>query len=65
MKNYDNRKVISIITLVSAVAFYVAFAIIDGAVICVDSPGYIEMSISREPLYPLYLAFFRLYRFQN
>ena len=60
MKNLDNRKVISIITLLSAVAFYVAFAIIDGAVICVDSPGYIEMSISREPLYPLYLAFFRL-----
>lgn len=60
MKNYDNKKVISIITFVSAVAFYVAFAIIDGAVICVDSPGYIEMSISREPLYPSYLAFFRL-----
>lgn len=59
MKNFDNRKVISLISLISAVAFYVAFAIIDGAVICVDSPGYIEMSISREPLYPLYLAFFR------
>ena len=39
--------------------FYLFFAFYDGAVICVDSPGYISMRLSREPFYPLLLAFFR------
>ncbi len=46
--------------LIISLAFYLFFAFFDGAVICVDSPGYIEMNISREPFYPLFLAFFRL-----
>ena len=41
--------------------FYLFFAFYDGAVICVDSPGYINMSFSREPFYPLLLAFFRFF----
>ncbi len=55
----SHGRFISILTFLLSMGFYVAFAIIDGAVICVDSPSYIEMSISREPLYPTYLALFR------
>lgn len=40
-------------------AFYLFFAFYDKAVICVDSPSYITMDISREPLYSLLLAVFR------
>ena len=39
--------------------FYVFFAFLDGAVICVDSPSYINMQSSREPLYPILLALAR------
>ena len=41
------------------VCFYLFFAFFDGAVICVDSPSYIQMDLSREPLYSLLLAVFR------
>lgn len=41
------------------IVFYLFFTWLDGAVICVDSPGYITMSLSREPVYPLFLWFFR------
>ena len=40
--------------------FYLFFFILDGTVMCNDSPNYIDMNFSREPFYPLYLAFFRL-----
>ena len=36
--------------------FYLFFSFYDGAVICVDSPGYINMSLHREPLYCMFLA---------
>ena len=49
----------STIILLGTLGFYLFFAFYDGAVICVDSPTYIEMSFSREPFYPLLLAFFR------
>lgn len=49
----------SMLLLMVSLAFYLFFAIFDGAVICVDSPGYIEMNIAREPIYPMFLAFFR------
>lgn len=39
--------------------FYLFFAFLDGAVICVDSPSYINMHLSREPFYPILLAAFR------
>lgn len=42
-----------------SLVFYLIFACFDGAVICVDSPGYLEMNLTREPLYPLFLALFR------
>lgn len=45
--------------LAVSMLFYLFFAVYDGAVICVDSPSYIYMDISREPFYPLFLAFLR------
>lgn len=39
--------------------FYLFFACFDGVVICVDSPGYLEMNLTREPLYPMYLTLCR------
>lgn len=58
--NFKNQAVFSVIMLTISLAFYLFFACIDGVVICVDSPGYLEMNLTREPLYPLFLAFFRL-----
>lgn len=57
----DNPKYssFSIIMLCISLLYYLFFAFWDGAVICVDSPSYIEMNIAREPLYPMFLAFFR------
>lgn len=47
------------ISLILCLAFFLLFAIYDGPVICVDSASYINMDSSRDPLYPLFLAFFR------
>ncbi len=52
-------RLISALMLGGCLAFYLFFAFYDGAVICVDSPSYITMDISREPLYSLLLAAFR------
>lgn len=49
----------SIILLCISLLYYLFFAFWDGAVICVDSPSYMEMNIAREPFYPMFLAFFR------
>lgn len=51
--------------LLGILTFYLFFAFFDGAVICVDSPTYITMDLSREPFYPLFLAFFRLFSLEN
>lgn len=40
--------------------FYLLFPMIDGPVWCVDSASYVTMDISREPLYPVFLAFTRM-----
>lgn len=58
--NSDKNIYFSVFMLVLSLAFYLFFAFFDGAVICVDSPDYIEMNLAREPLYPLFLAFFRV-----
>lgn len=39
--------------------FYFGVAFAFGVQICADSRGYIEMVSAREPIYPLFLAFFR------
>lgn len=46
--------------LVVAMAFYLFFALFDGAVICADTATYIEMSLGREFFYPTFLAVFRM-----
>lgn len=58
-KILSKNNIFSIFMLLISLAFYLFFALYDGAVICVDSPSYIEMNISREPAYPLFLALFR------
>lgn len=58
---YIKENIFSLIMLLGSLAFYLFFAFYDGAVICVDSPTYIEMSFAREPFYPLLLAFFRMF----
>jgi len=50
----------SYVLLGSSLLFYIFFAFYDGAVICVDSPSYINMSVTREALYPSILAFSRM-----
>ena len=52
----DRRAAFSGLMLAVSVLFYLFFACYDGAVICVDSPSYIHMDISREPLYCMFLA---------
>ena len=54
-----SHPILSFLMLAICLCFYLFFAFYDGAVICVDSPGYISMRLSREPFYPLLLAFFR------
>ena len=49
----------SIAVFVLCLIFYLGFLFADGPVWCVDSHTYVEMDLSREMLYPLYLAFFR------
>ena len=57
----NTSRFISGFSLGSYLLFYLFFALYDGVVIGVDSPTYIGMSFSREPFYPLLLAFFRLF----
>ena len=58
--HYDKHVVMY--TRISALAcliFYLMFPIIDGAVICKDSPSYMSMDFSREPFYPMLLLLMR------
>ena len=58
MRTKDD-KIYSFILGIVSIAFYLFFAFFDGAVICADSPSYINMSITSEFLYPALLAVFR------
>ena len=49
----------SYVLLGISLLFYVFFAFYDGAIICVDSPSYINMSVTREAFYPSLLAISR------
>lgn len=49
----------TVICFLVCLSFYIFFALFDGAVLCADSPSYINMQSSREPLYPLLLAAMR------
>lgn len=57
----DGRTAFSAVMLGLCLLFYLFFAFYDGAVICVDSPSYINMDISREPLYCMFLAGLRAF----
>lgn len=56
LNKIENRKLIDLILLIVPLVIYVFFAFYDGVVICVDSPTYINMALSREPFYPTFLA---------
>lgn len=47
------------ILLAASFLFYLLFPLLDGPVWCVDSASYVTMDISREPLYPTFLALAR------
>lgn len=42
-----------------SIGFYLLYPLIDGPVWCADSGGYVSMHITREPLYPTFLALCR------
>lgn len=44
------------VLLAASCLFYLMFPLVDGPVWCVDSASYVSMDISREPLYPTFLA---------
>ena len=54
------KKAFYILSLSACIFFYLIFALVDGPVICVDSQSYISMDITREPLYPTFLALLRM-----
>ena len=58
-EKFNKNDSFSNLMLIFSLLFYSFFAYFDGTVICVDSPGYLEMNLTREPLYPMFLALFR------
>lgn len=57
--NMIKNRIVDIAIFVLPILFYLVFWMIDGTIICVDSHTYIDMSLSREPLYPTFLAIVR------
>lgn len=58
MANYKARKGTEAFKLLSfalLTIYFVGIALFDGPVWCADTESYVEMSFSREPLYPLFL----------
>lgn len=52
-------KIYAFVLGITSIVFYLFFAFYDGAVICADSPSYINMTLTCEFLYPALLAIFR------
>lgn len=48
--------IMNVVLLAVCLSFYLLFPFCDGPVWCVDSASYVYMDISREPLYPTFLA---------
>ena len=44
-----------LLSFVLLMVFFVGIALIDGPKWCVDTPSYVDMDFSREPVYPLFL----------
>lgn len=58
--NEDKRKKeLSLLFLLGCVLFYLFWFLNDGVIMGADTEGYISFSFSREPAYPIFLAFFR------
>ena len=57
--NKHEKRVFWFLLALGLAAFYLGFAILDGYHIYPDSPSYINMDASREPLYSLFLALIR------
>ncbi len=57
IENYSRT---DFILLAICLLFYLFFPVFDGPVWCRDSLSYASMSISREPLYPMFLALMRV-----
>lgn len=55
----DTDRIDKIVFHIVPLAFYLFFAFFDRAVICADTPSYINMDLSREPIYPMLLSIFR------
>ncbi|MCH5262364.1 MAG: hypothetical protein J1F42_05570 [Lachnospiraceae bacterium] len=53
------EKYYSAVLLCISILFYLFFAIYDGVIICADSPSYIDMYMSREPFYCIFLGILR------
>lgn len=58
--NSISQKKMYRILILSGIIFYVLFALIDGPYFTNDSPSYMNLEISREPLYSLFLALCRM-----
>ena len=55
---YSFNRIHAYIMLAVITAFYLGLFFVYGVALCDDSNGYIRMISAREPVYPLYLAFF-------
>lgn len=58
LRGIDKKRFERVSLIVLAIIF-LGQVLIDGPIICVDSPSYLEMNFSREPVYPLFLLAFR------
>lgn len=56
---YSFNRIHAYIMFAVITAFYLGLFFVYGVALCDDSNGYIRMISAREPVYPLYLAFFR------
>lgn len=54
--NDKKNFIMNVALLAVCLLFYLLFPLCDGPVWCVDSASYVYMDISREPLYPTFLA---------
>lgn len=59
LKQKNANKYQKWIMLGVCILFYMSFCLVFGVYIAPDSKGYINMVTAREPVYPLFLAFFR------
>lgn len=61
METVKKRKTNSIVLLTGLLVYFLGMLLFNGVGIYNDSEQYITMHIHREPLYPLFLAFFRTF----